>query len=196
MIEGYSKVAKCRGSLVVRRKPGIHFDYQQACEVQVSQGFKSLPRRFLSELAIKIYRRQVDTTIPFLSNFHRGSTPMPLWRMGYSGFFRCCTVRAALAPRERLKAGERFTVNLRLIRGSTPMPLWRMGCTSRTRTPAAPSAAPGHGSLQALSDTPSAVSIARPPPHPWHADACRGPFGPEKPSATAEQHRQPLPGRV
>jgi len=41
--------------------------------------------------------------------------------------------------------------------------------TSRTRTPAALRFASLRrviGSLQALSDTPSAVSIARPPPHP------------------------------
>jgi len=56
--------------------------------------------------------------------------------------------------------------------------------TSRTRTPAAlrfASLRRVTGSLQALSDTPSAVSIARPPPHPSHADACCGAFGQKNP---------------
>ena len=90
---------------------------------------------------------------------------MPLWRMGYSGFFRCSTVRAALAPREH---GHRLRLRF---------------------------AAPGHGSLQALSDTPSAVSIARPPPHPSHSFACEG-LAPENPPPTAEQHRRPEQGFV
>jgi hypothetical protein len=85
---------------------------------------------------------------------------------------------------------------LRLVRGSTPMhadaawaspgfsgalPSGPRSHLANTTTGCAfaplrfAPAAPGHGSLQALSDTPSAVSIARPPPHPSHRCAYEGP---------------------
>jgi hypothetical protein len=89
----------------------------------------------------------------------RGSTPVLLRCTCYSGFFRCYTVRAALAPREhghRLRsaalrcAGSRFAASAKLY-------------VQRT-------------------------SIARTPPHPSHAKLCEGPLARKTRTARARRH--------
>ncbi len=117
--------------------------YQKSTEEQDLVRPISIAVRRPCVLAIlKIFLQQ-DMVCPLLIAVRR---PCLLRRMCYSGFFRCCAVRAALAPSETRPGGA----SLR-------------------------SAAPGRVPSQALSNAPSAAFIARPPPHPSHSCACEGP---------------------